>query len=309
MINFCTYFDKNYLSKFLNLKDSIDRFNFEHTFYILSLDSFVTDFFKKNKFQNIKIINLNELENYYVELKVAKKNRDLIEYYFTLSPFLPRFIYEKRGVKQITYLDSDFYFFKSPEKLIYRNYESSVVLIKQNVKEKYGLYNVGWIYFNFEFEETFKITKKWGTQCIDLCQDLPSKNSYADQKYLDTWVKELNYAKVLHPEYTCLSPWDSNLSLEENSANMIAFHFHALEISSNEFSTGFNKYNKKISNELIEKIYKPYIKNLLLLEKKYNISSSSIRNKRKKFFSKILIKLRTIKSYVKKIYYEDKFYL
>ena len=82
---------------------------------------------------------------------------------------------KKRGVKQITYLDSDFYFFKSPEKLIYRNYESSVVLIKQNVKEKYGLYNVGWIYFNFEFEETFKITKKWGTQCIDLCQDLPSK--------------------------------------------------------------------------------------------------------------------------------------
>ena len=58
--------------------------------------------------------------------------------------------------------------------------------------------------------------------------------------------KELNYAKVLHPEYTCLSPWDSNLSFfEENSANMIAFHFHALEISSNEFSTGFNKYNKK----------------------------------------------------------------
>ena len=90
MINFCTYFDKNYLSKFLNLKDSIDRFNFEHTFYILSLDSFVTDFFKKNKFQNINVINLNELENYYVELKVAKKNRDLIEYYFTLSPFFAK---------------------------------------------------------------------------------------------------------------------------------------------------------------------------------------------------------------------------
>ena len=68
-----------------------------------------------------------------------------------------------------------------------------------------------------------------GTQCIDLCQDLPSKNSYADQKYLDTWVKELNYARF-YPEYTCLSPWDSNLSLEENSANMIAFHFHALKL-------------------------------------------------------------------------------
>ena len=45
----------------------------------------------------------------------------------------------------------------------------------------------------------------------------------------------------------------------ENSANMIAFHFHALEIIQMSFQQVLINIIK-ISNELIEKIYKPYIK-------------------------------------------------
>ena len=43
-INFCTYFDINYLSKFLTLKNSLNKFNFEYTFYILALDNLVVEF-------------------------------------------------------------------------------------------------------------------------------------------------------------------------------------------------------------------------------------------------------------------------
>ena len=72
-INFCSYFDKNYLSKFLNLKSSLDRFNFEYTFYVLALDNYVVKFFKENNFDNLKIIQLDEIENNYKLLKIAKK--------------------------------------------------------------------------------------------------------------------------------------------------------------------------------------------------------------------------------------------
>ena len=66
-INFCSYFDKNYLSKFLNLKSSLDRFNFEYTFYVLALDNYVVEFFKENNIHPIKNkVELTEFERWYL---------------------------------------------------------------------------------------------------------------------------------------------------------------------------------------------------------------------------------------------------
>ena len=233
MINFCSYFDINYLSKFLTLHKSLNKFDLRYKFYILALDNHVVEFFKKNKFNNLKIIELNNIENKYELLKDAKKNRAKIEYYFTLSPFLPKYIFEKEGINQITYLDSDFYFFQNPKKIISENVDSSISLIRQNSKKKYGKYNVGWINFNFEYDETINIVNEWSNQCLNDCSDIPKKNSYADQKYLDPWISKLKYSRVFQPEYSCLSPWDSNKNLENNIENMISYHFHGIEIKKN----------------------------------------------------------------------------
>ena len=283
----------------------MDKFSFKHTFYILCLDDFVFDFFKKNNFENIITITLNEIENEYKELLDIKQNREIIEYYFTLSPFLPKYIFEKKGINQISYLDSDFYFFKNPEKLIQSNIDCSVTLIQQNADQKYGQYNVGWIYFNFDYDETINIVDLWGNQCLNECSDMPNKNSYADQKYLDTWITQLKFIKIFQPEHTCLSPWDSNLILEESKNTMIAFHYHGLEKFDNKFSSGFHRFNKKNTKKIIDRIYIPYVKNLILIERKYNLKSLSIRSHRKKIFSKYLIKIRNLKSSIKKIYYND----
>jgi hypothetical protein len=304
-INFCTYFDINYLSKFLTLKNSLNKFNFEYTFYILALDNLVIEFFKKNKFNNLKIIELDEIENKYELLKDVKKNRATIEYYFTLSPFLPKYIFEKEGINQITYLDSDFFFFQNPKKIISENIDSSVSLIKQNSKEKYGKFNVGWINFNFDYDETINIVNVWSNQCLNECSDIPKKNSYADQKYLDTWIAKLKYSRVFQPEYTCLSPWDTNIKLVNNTKKMISYHFHGLEIFENYFVSGFYRYNKKTNQKIIEEIYYPYIENLKSIEKKYNLKSSSIRQHRDKILSKFFIAIRTLKSNIKKFYYND----
>ena len=305
MINFCSYFDKNYLAKFLNLRSSLENFNFKYTFYILCLDDFSVNFFKKNNFNNTIIITLNEIENEYKKLLDIKQNREIIEYYFTLSPFLPKYIFEKKGIKQISYLDSDFYFFQSPKKIIQENIDCSVTLIQQNVDERYGKYNVGWINFNFDYNETIIIVNEWGNECLNECTDIPNNNSYADQKYLDKWVTKLKYLRVFQPEYTCLSPWDSNSVIEENKESMIAFHFHGLELYESNFTSGFYQFNKKNNQKIINRIYIPYIKNLISIEKKYNLKSSSIRHRRKKIFTKFLIILRNIKSSIKKVYYKD----
>jgi hypothetical protein len=303
---FCTYFDQNYLSKFLTLKNSLDHYRSKYTFFILALDNFVIDFFKKNNFKNIQLINLADLEMTYPDLLVAKKNRSLIEYYFTLSPFLPMYIHKIFNVFKISYLDSDLYFFKNPSKFINENSDSSVVLIKQESNPRYGYYNVGWIFFNFNYNETRKIVQQWGKQCLNFCSDIPSpvKNLYADQKYLDTWPQQLKQIKILNPDYTCLSPWDKNNTIEENIGSVIAFHFHGLEVKNNYFVSGFSKYNKKISKKIIKNIYKPYLSNLFAIQKQYNLQNSSIRRDLNGLRG-VLTKMRNLKAKIKQIIFRD----
>ncbi len=306
-INFATYFDKNYLSKFLNMKNSLEQFDNNYKFYVLCLDEFVYKFFKNNNFTNVEIISLDEIENQYKELKNIKNEREIIEYYFTLSPFLPRYIYEKKKIAQIVYVDTDYYFFNNPARLISTNYDSSVTIIRQHASLKYGKYNVGLLFFNFNFDETYNIIKKWSKQCIMSCSDKITNNSYADQKYLDTWVFELKYIRVFEPEYTSLAPWDANLLIENNIEKMIAFHFHALKLNQNYFVTGFHNYNKKNSKIILKKIYEPYINNLRSIERKYNLQSSSLRHHRKSTTGKLIVFFRNLKSNLKKTLYSDKY--
>lgn len=305
MINFCSYFDKNYLSRFLVLKDSIDEFKINYNYFVLALDNFVEDFFQKQKLKNIQVISLKDLEQEYKDLIIAKNNRDLIEYYFTLSPFLPIYIFEKFKSVNLIYVDSDFFFYKDPIQFSNQNLNSSVTLIKQNANLKYGIFNVGLIQYNFNFFETYKILKIWSQECINSCVDIPDlkKNVYAEQKYLDKWIFELKNIKILSPECTVLSPWDSNQVIEKNINNMVAFHFHGFSFKNNFFYSGFSNYNKRLSKKICNNIYIPYSKKIFSKHEEYNLTINSIRNLSNNNF----IKLRKIKSLIKKIIFNDNY--
>ena len=306
-VNFATYFDKNYLSRFLNLKNSFDQFNIDHKFHVLCLDDYVYKFLKQNDFANVELISLKEVEKKYVDLSNVKDKREVIEYYFTLSPFLPKYLFEVKNLRHIIYIDADYYFFNNPTKLIQSNFDSSVIIIRQHASLKYGKYNVGLLFFNFNFAETHKIVNKWSKQCLNSCSDKVTSDTYADQKYLDSWLSELKHIRVYEPEYTSLAPWDSNIVIEKNIKKIIAFHFHALKLKQNYFISGFHNYNKKNSKLILEKIYLPYIKNLKSIDEKYNLSSKSIRDIRKSSIGKTIVFLRNLKSNLKKILYSDKY--
>jgi len=278
-MNYCTYFDYNYLSRFLSLKYSLDRFSLKNKYYILALDEKVSKFFKQNNFKNIEVITLEQLENFFPELIKIKNSRSIIEYYFTLSPFLPLYLNIEKKLSFFSYLDADLFFYKDPNTFYeLHKFDISIILIKQNSKPKYGYYNVGWITYNFYHAETSRILKKWSIQCLDWCYDIPVKNKYADQKYLDYWVHDLKKIKILNPSHTCLSPWDDNELIENNLNNFYAFHFHAFGIiEKNFFTTGFHKYRKKVSKKILMEIYFPYLSVLLGINKKYNLKIKTSR--------------------------------
>ena len=62
------------------------------TAWVLCLDNETKTYLQKLNHKSIKSIALSEVEDAYPELLIAKEDRSLAEYYFTLSPFcLPSF--------------------------------------------------------------------------------------------------------------------------------------------------------------------------------------------------------------------------
>jgi hypothetical protein len=272
MLNFCSYFDKNYLSKFLILRDSLINLNCNVNFYILALDDFSYIFLKKKNFKNVILCNLNELEKKFPSLNDIKNTRNNIEYYFTLSPYLPIFLEEKFLLKKLNYIDVDSFFYKNPE-LFYKSLGVySVILIKQNFKQQYGKFNVGWISYNFLHKDTKKILEKWKIECTNWCYDKVEKNRYADQKYLDYWPLLSKDIIICDPKVSMFSPWDSKSNyLKKNIDNFYCYHFQGLKFSKNYFVSGIGNYYFNFERKFTKKFYLNYITLLKKKQKEENL--------------------------------------
>src|SRR5688572_13928999 len=103
MLHFATLFDKNYLGRGLALLESLEKASSQpFVLYVLALDSAVISFFQKNSYPQVRTIALEDIEQCYPELLDIKDKRSRIEYYFTLSPYLPSYIFQKYQVNRIT---------------------------------------------------------------------------------------------------------------------------------------------------------------------------------------------------------------
>ena len=286
-INLCTYFDKNYLAKFLTCRNSVLRFEKNAEFYCLCLDTETYNYLNKVKLNNVHLVLLEELESYFLELKYAKKNREKVEFYFTLSPFLPLYILKKYKLDQINYIDSDLYFFDTPQKIIDYLGNNSIIVIEHGIKTKrFGKYNVGWLTFkNDEISKT--CLEEWASNCIGWCYDYVEHEKYADQKYLDTWPEKYKKITILPSEYSS-APWNitnKNITINQkkemfvNKNKLIFFHFHGLNIYQSFFSTGISMYNKRLKRNFVEHIYNKYISELEAIKKKVNFVETNIRQK------------------------------
>jgi len=61
-------------------------------------------------------LSVSELEEQDPALRAAKGNRSRVEYFFTCTPCLPLFLFDRfPEIDVITYLDADLMFYSSPE--------------------------------------------------------------------------------------------------------------------------------------------------------------------------------------------------
>ena len=227
---------------------------------------------------NVHLIALEDFEAGDEELLKAKKNRKLIEYYFTCTPSLPLFILDRHPeVDQITYLDADLFFFDSPIPLYDEIGINSIAIIEHRFPANlrhlriYGIYNVGWLSFKRN-EHALACLQWWREQCIKWCYDQLEDGRFADQKYLDTWPDRFPGVIVLGHKGANLGPWNvSNYTIRADRGRvwvdeqpLVFFHFHHLQkVNAWLYNHNLVDYGVKISSTVLRSIYAPYIANLL----------------------------------------------
>jgi hypothetical protein len=250
MYHFCTYFDRNYLLRGMALYRSLVAAGCDFKLYILALDDEVVATIGRLALANVQVIPLSEIEAWEPRLAEAKQNRSKVEYYFTLSPILPLFLFDKfADISLVTYLDADLFFYQTPAPIFDEFGDRSVLICDHRYSAHldrqvaYGRYNVQFQIFRRD-TTGYACLNRWRDQCLEWCYDRVEDTRYADQKYLDEWP-ELYGDKlvVLQHKGGGVAPWNwaaYPMQMQQGRVTigtdpLIFYHFHGVKIFSPHF--------------------------------------------------------------------------
>lgn len=263
----CTYFDSNYLAKGSVCYETISKFLSDFTLFIICLDDNVKNIVKDWK--NTEIITLSDLEEFCPDLLKAKGNRLLKEYYATLSPILPLYIFNKNPkVDLLFYTDADMAFWSDPTEMIDVLGTKSIMVCDHGFEPpRSGVrFNVGILGYRND-EKCKEFLEWWKERCLEWCkwETLPDGRC-ADQGYLNKLHEDYDRYNALncpHPGIN-LAPWNvAKHFVSENNGkktvdgqyNLISYHYHKFRLidKNSYYPTGWKhtENDRKI-------IYNPY---------------------------------------------------
>lgn len=288
---FCTYFDRTYLSRGLALHESLLRHCPSSRLWVLCMDDATHEILTRLSPPHLHPIALADFERGDTELLKAKPSRSRIEYYFTCSPSLPLYVLNHHAeVDLITYLDSDLFFFASPEPVFAEMSDRSIAIIEHRYTPHLrhllpnGIFNVSWLSFRRD-ERGLACLGWWRERCLEWCYDRVEPTRFADQKYLDTWPAQFEGVVVLQHKGANLAPWNLlNYSLragEEgigvDDQELVFYHFQGLKpFGQASWELGLSGYGVRPTRFLKQQIYGPYLR--VLAEKERLVSKSRADN-------------------------------
>jgi len=278
MRTYCTYFDRNYVYKAICLIDSLNRHE-KNPFQLLAvcLDEISRTIINKLNLPHVTAVPIHLLEERDEPLLEAKKNRSLVEYYFTLTPTIILRLMERYNLPEITYVDADIYFF-SPTDPIFAEFEGYSVMIhehrfspRHHHRKIYGRYNVGLLCFRND-ERGLHVLKWWRDRCIEWCYAKLENGKYADQLYLDDWTERFEGVRVLKNIGAGVAPWnhdqytfhqDEEGRIFVDNLPLIFYHYHALTIINPDVMV-LDKFNVYLMNEkILHLLFLPYVQALV----------------------------------------------
>jgi hypothetical protein len=126
---YCTYFDRNYLVRVTALIESLNKHEKnEFELFAVCHDEISRVILEKLNFPNVTVIPIHRIEQGDVELTSTKTTRSLVEYYWTAGPSIILWVLENYPqIDVLTYIDSDLFFFSSPEPIFDELGDNSVM--------------------------------------------------------------------------------------------------------------------------------------------------------------------------------------
>ena len=273
---FCTYFDHNYLGRALLMIRSLRRFEPQTPIHILALSELCELILRELTLPNVEIIPIAVLEKEYPELASIKPTRTLIEYYFTLSPFLPHFLFAHTNADRITYIDGDLYFFTSPRPLLDLLGDASVAITPHRFSfdfrnhHVFGRFNVGWLTYR-RCAEGLECLNTYKAECTAWCYDRLENGRFGDQKYLDAWPARYSSLKVIEHKGFNLANWNihnyiirlKNDVVMVDVDPLIFFHFASTQIRPDGSAEALVQHRGGRSKAvLFDYVVNPYIREL-----------------------------------------------
>ena len=266
MYNFCTLFDINYYTRGVLMYESLrDSVIGDFCLYVISFDNECFEKLSKLNLDFLIPIKLEDFENQ--SLLAVKSERTPVEYCWTCTPWIIKYVLENFKLSHCTYIDADLYFYKDPKILINELDESDSILITEHdyskeydQTEKSGKYCVQFMYFKNDIKG-LKALNWWSDQCLKWCYNRHEDGKFGDQKYIESFPELFDGVHVLNNKNAALAPWniqkylcdDSNIDLP------VFFHFHGVRYcGENTFFLGYYKLN----NIIIGRVYLPYLKKL-----------------------------------------------
>jgi hypothetical protein len=273
---YCSYFDHNYLPRALLTIRSLRLYDTATPIYILTLSDLCETVLRELALPNVRIIPLRTLEEAYPELVAVKPTRSRIEYYFTLTPFLPHYLFAATPAERVTYIDMDLYFFSSPKPVLHSLGQASVAITPHRFSFEYrnhfvyGLFNVAWLTFR-RCAEGLDCLNSYKADCTAWCYDRLEDGRFGDQKYLDSWPQRYPSLRAIEHKGVNLASWNidnyelklKNQKLTVDADPVVFYHFSGTIMrpdGSMEVSVPSRPGPSK--NVMIRHIVKPYVRKL-----------------------------------------------
>ncbi len=249
--NFCTVFDKNFLTRGLALYFSLSENCPSFTLWVLCMDKLTYDTLKNLNLDHLTPIGLSLVED--DELLQVKPSRTSVEYCWMMSSVFPLYLLTTHRITEITYLDADIVFLCAPEQIYKEMGDKSILIIPHRFTEKEqwrekksGVFNVGMLVFK---NDTRSLTclKWWKKQVINWCYNRYEDGKYGDQLYLNDWPTRFEGVHILKNPGANIASWnisrysffkkENKLWLKEkqndNTGLVIFYHYHGLKFYTN----------------------------------------------------------------------------